>query len=380
VASLSLAAIQNAKTLVIKIGSSLLIEDGQLNSKWVSALIDDIAACHDRGQKVVLVSSGAVALGRAALNVGPRPLTLEESQAAAAAGQIALAHGWQSLLEKRQMVAAQILLTVDDTEQRRRYLNARATLKTLLQLGAVPIINENDTVATQELRYGDNDRLAARVASMVGSQCLVLLSDIDGLYRKAPEAGALPDPEAHIEIIEELTSDILDMAGDAGSPHGSGGMKTKLEAARIAGEGGCDMVLASGKPMRPIKALENGARSTFFKALNTPYSARKSWIAGALTPTGRLKIDSGASSALASGRSLLPVGLTKIEGTFERGDCVLIIGPDNREIGRGLCAYSSDDTHLIAGKQSAEIQDILGYIGRSEVIHRDDLVLNKEEL
>ena len=379
-ASLSLAAIHNAKLIVIKIGSSLLIKDGQMNTQWVSALIDDVAACHARGQKVVLVSSGAVALGRAALNVGARPLTLEESQAAAAAGQIALAHGWQSLLEKKHMVAAQILLTVDDTEQRRRYLNARATLKTLLQLNAVPIINENDTVATQELRYGDNDRLAARVASMVGADCLLLLSDIDGMYRHAPEAGQTPDPDDHIDVIDELTSEIINMAGDAGSPHGSGGMKTKLEAARLAGEGGCDMVLASGKPIRPIQALETGARSTFFKAKNAPYSARKSWIAGALTPTGKLKIDVGAYDALSDGSSLLCVGITAIEGSFERGDCVLIIGPDDHEIGRGLSAYSADDAHLIIGKQRAEIENILCYSCRSEIIHRDDLILNKEEL
>lgn len=377
--SASASAVAQAQRLVIKIGSALLIKNGKLNSAWVTSLVADIAACKARGQDVIIVSSGAVALGRAALNVVDKSLTLEESQAAAAAGQIALAHGWQSLLAEQGLTAAQVLLTIDDTETRRRYLNARATLNTLVRLGAIPIINENDTVATQELRYGDNDRLAARVASMVGADCLILFSDIDGLYRVAPKAGERPNPEDHIAEIDEISPDILAMAGDAGSPHGSGGMKTKLEAARIASEGGCNMVLTSGHPLNPIAQLLDGARATFFRSSATAHSARKSWISGALTPTGQLIIDAGAVTALAAGRSLLPVGVVAIKGHFERGDCVLVCDTNGNELGRGLSAYSSEDATLILGRKSSAIAKILGYTGRKEIIHRDDLVLKRED-
>lgn len=377
--SSSAHAVLNARRVVIKIGSALLIRDGRLNAQWITTLITDIAACRARGQDVIIVCSGAVALGRAALGVGSKSLTLEESQAAAAAGQIALAHGWQDLLGERDLTAAQILLTIDDTEIRRRYLNARGTINTLLRLGAVPVINENDTVATQELRYGDNDRLAARVASMVGADCLILFSDIDGLYRTAPQPGQKPNLQDHIAEITELTPSILAMAGAAGSPHGSGGMKTKLEAARIAMEGGCHMVLTTGHPAHPIRTLEEGGQASFFRAAASPHSARKSWIAGALTPTGSIFIDAGASRALLQGRSLLPVGVIRLEGTFERGDCVRIYDAHGVELGRGLSAYTSTDAALIIGKKSETIASVLGYTGRTELVHRDDLVLKKEE-
>jgi glutamate 5-kinase len=376
----SASAVIAAQRLVIKIGSSLLIKDGKLNTAWVKTLVADIAACRARGQDVIIVSSGAVALGRAALNVGTKNLTLEESQAAAAAGQIALAHGWQAVLAEQDLKAAQVLLTIEDTETRRRYLNARATLNTLLRLGAVPIINENDTVATQELRYGDNDRLAARVASMVSADCLILFSDIDGLYRIAPKAGAKPNPDDHIAEIDEISPDILAMAGEAGSPHGSGGMKTKLEAARIASDGGCHMVLTTGHPLNPLSQLLDGGRATFCRASNSAQSARKAWISGALTPTGQLVIDSGAVAALAAGRSLLPVGIAEIKGHFERGDCILICDAAGNELGRGLTAYSSEDAARIIGRKSDAIAKILGYTGRTEIIHRDDLILKREDL
>ncbi len=374
----ALSALQSAETLVIKIGSSLLIKDGVLNRAWVDGLVKDILVCRERGQNIILVSSGAVALGRRALATSEGTLTLEESQAAAAAGQIELAHGWREIMAAHHLTAAQILLTIDDTEQRRRYLNARATLDTLLSYGAIPVINENDSVATQELRYGDNDRLAARVASMVGADCLILLSDIDGLYRTAPKAGTPLKADDHIARVDTITPDILTMAGDAGSPHGSGGMRTKLDAARIATDAGCHMVLTSGRKPRPLQEIEKGARSTFFPAPASPRSARKNWIRGALVPNGQIHIDQGAQDALHDGRSLLPVGIVKVTGAFERGDCVTLIGPDGSELGRGLSAYSHLDVEQIKGRQSVQIEHILGYRGRSEIIHRDNLVLTTE--
>jgi glutamate 5-kinase len=372
--------IGRAKRLVIKIGSSLLISDGKLNIDWVESLIADIETLRSQGKEVIIVSSGAVALGRVTLELGTGSLTLEESQAAAGAGQITLSHGWQSLLAARNFKAAQILLTIDDTEQRRRYLNARNTLDTLLSLGVIPIINENDTIATQELRYGDNDRLAARVASMISADCILLLSDINGLYRHAPTKGETLKAEDHIAEVGSLTPEILSMAGDAGSPHGSGGMRTKLEAVRIARDSGCHVVLASGKPFNPISSLTKGAKSTFFRANASPLSARKNWIAGSLTPMGQVQIDSGAYQALRQDKSLLPVGVTHITGQFERGDSVLIVDPDGQEIGRGLSAYNSDDAINIMGQQSDYIADLIGFRGRIELIHRDDLVMIKEDL
>jgi glutamate 5-kinase len=374
------AAIERSKRLVIKIGSSLLIRDGQLNKQWVESLIEDIDQYRSQGTQIIIVSSGAVALGRVTLELGAGSLTLEESQAAAGAGQITLAHGWQSMLAARNFKAAQILLTIDDTEQRRRYLNARNTLDTLLSLGVIPVINENDTVATQELRYGDNDRLAARVASMISADCVLLLSDIDGLYRNAPVDGETLNHEDHISEVGELTAEILSMAGDAGSPHGSGGMRTKLEAVRIARDSGCHVVLASGKPLNPITSLTNGAKSTLFRAHASPLSARKNWIAGGLTPMGKVQIDAGAYRALQQDKSLLPIGVTHIMGQFERGDSVLILDPDGQEIGRGLSAYNSEDAINIMGQQSDYIADLVGFKGRIELIHRDDLVMIKDGL
>jgi glutamate 5-kinase len=368
------AHIQNAEIIVIKVGSSLLIKDGQLNQAWLSALAADLADARARGQKVMIVSSGAVALGSHSLGLARDELTIEQSQAAAAAGQIDLAHGWKEALAPVGCAAAQILLTLRDTEQRRRYLNARRTVQSLLDLGVIPIVNENDTVATQELRYGDNDRLAARVAGMISADCLVLLSDVDGLYTAAPEA----DPEAKpISVVDEIDDDILAMAGGSGSAFGSGGMVTKLEAARICMQAGCHMVLADGRVQRPLQALQAGAQATLFRAHEGPRTARQNWISGSLEPKGSLHIDAGAQAALLDGNSLLPVGVSAIDGTFERGDCVSILGPDGQDLARGLSAYASQDALRIMGQPSSAIAAQLGYHGRSEMIHRDDMVINR---
>jgi len=368
------AHIQNAEIIVIKVGSSLLIKDGQLNQAWLSALAADLADARARGQKVMIVSSGAVALGSHSLGLARDELTIEQSQAAAAAGQIDLAHGWKEALAPVGCAAAQILLTLRDTEQRRRYLNARRTVQSLLDLGVIPIVNENDTVATQELRYGDNDRLAARVAGMISADCLVLLSDVDALYTAAPEA----DPEAKpISVVDEIDDDILAMAGGSGSAFGSGGMVTKLEAARICMQAGCHMVLADGRVQRPLQALQAGAQATLFRAHEGPRTARQNWISGSLEPKGSLHIDAGAQAALLDGNSLLPVGVSAIDGTFERGDCVSILGPDGQDLARGLSAYASQDALRIMGQPSSAIAAQLGYHGRSEMIHRDDMVINR---
>ena len=367
--------LERARRVVVKIGSALLVdkETDRLNRVWLDALMDDITQMRAHGQDVIIVSSGAIALGRRALGLAAGPLKLEESQAAAAAGQIHLAHAFQASLAERNLQTAQILLTLDDTEQRRRYLNARSTITTLLKLGAIPVINENDTIATSEIRYGDNDRLAARVASMVSADCLVLLSDIDGLYSAPPgEANAKHIPEVAI-----ITDEIEAMAGDAGSELSRGGMKTKITAARFATQAGCHMVIANGRAQNPLSAIINGARCTWFDAHSDPDTERKRWIAGALQPAGRLIVDDGATHALRSDRSLLPAGVTKIEGTFQRGDAVLIKDQHGNEIARGLTAYSSEDAAKIFGHNSNEIETILGYRGRSELVHRDDLVLKK---
>ncbi|MCH1568711.1 MAG: glutamate 5-kinase [Alphaproteobacteria bacterium] len=364
--------IDKASILVVKIGSSLLLKDEALNHDWLAALAGDIAALKNSDKQVIVVTSGAVSLGCAALGLERHQLTLEQSQAAAAAGQIELAQGWQAALGQQQLAAAQILLTAEDTEQRRRYLNARQTLTTLLVHGAVPIINENDTVATQELRYGDNDRLAARVAAMVSADCLILLSDIDGLYDA--------DPSAHeqanfIANVSQVDAKIEAMAGGTGSSYGSGGMVTKLQAAQIAQRAGCHMVLASGRPSAPISALIEGARHTLFQAHDNPHSARAAWIAGGLQPGGALHLDAGAVRALQAGKSLLPVGLTGLAGHFERGDCVALMAPDGSEIGRGLSAYASTEAQRMIGLTSEAMQAELGYRGRAEMVHRDDMVL-----
>jgi glutamate 5-kinase len=366
-----------ARRIVVKIGSALLTDraTGQIKTEWLNSLMDDVAELAKAGKQVVLVSSGAVALGRHALRLPKGPLELEQSQAAAAAGQISLAHAYQELASARGLTAAQILLTLGDTEERRRYLNARNTIEVLLALKAIPVVNENDTVATAEIRYGDNDRLSARVASMVTADCLVLLSDVDGLYTSPPN----DDPNAkHIPLVTSITPDIEAMAGDAGTELSKGGMKTKIEAAKIVFSAGTDMVITSGKIPHPLRAIKEGARVTWFIANSDPVTAKKRWISGQLVPNGQVFLDAGAEKALLSGKSLLPAGVTRIEGAFDRGDAVVIRSADGRELGRGLVAYAAEDARRIMGKRSSEIAAILGFEGRSTLIHRDDMALARK--
>jgi glutamate 5-kinase len=363
-----------AKRVVVKVGSALLVDadKGRLNRTWLESFAADIAHLRRRRQEVILVSSGAIALGRRHLGLSPGKLKLEESQAAAAVGQIRLAHAYKEILEAHEITVAQILLTLGDTEQRRRYLNARGTLNTLLSLGAVPVINENDTVATAEIRYGDNDRLAARVAQMTGADCLILLSDIDGLYTANPQE----NPQAElISRVLDITPAIEAMAGGATSGLGTGGMQTKIAAAKIAVGAGCHLCIAKGATQHPLKRIEEGARCTWFVPSSTPSAARKQWIAGTLKPAGAISVDEGAVRALLQGKSLLPAGVTRAVGRFDRGDTVSIVGPDSLEVARGICAYSDGDTARIMGRKSAEIENLLGFRGRDEIVHRDDLVL-----
>jgi glutamate 5-kinase len=368
------AGLTGAKRVVVKIGSALLVEEatGTIHRSWLKALADDIAGLARRGTEVILVSSGAIAVGRRHLGLTRGTLKLEEKQAAAATGQIRLAHAYQEALAPHDITVAQVLLTLADTEERRRHLNARSTLATLLRLGAVPVINENDTVATSEIRFGDNDRLAARVAAMIDADVLVLLSDIDGLYTADPRS----DSEAvFIPEVPEITARIEAMAGTAAPGYSSGGMVTKLAAARIAVGAGCRMAIADGRALNPLAALAAGARATWFRSQIEPRTARKRYIAGSLKPRGSLILDDGALKALRAGKSLLPAGVTAIEGAFERGDAVTLRGTDGGEIARGLIAYSAADARRIIGHKSREIESILGYLGREELIHRDDLAL-----
>jgi glutamate 5-kinase len=375
-------AVVSARRLVVKIGSALLAaEDGEVRRPWLAALADDVARCRSRGQEVILVSSGAIAVGRRHLGLAGRRRRLEEKQAAAATGQIRLAHAYQEALAYHGITVAQILLTPEDTEERRRHLNARATFGQLLALGAVPVVNENDTIATAEIRFGDNDRLAARVAQMTSADMLVLLSDIDGLYSTDPRI----DPSArHIPMVREVGPEIEAMASEAPPGYSSGGMVTKIAAARIAMSAGCSMLIARGivgKPdgpaPGPLAALEAGGRATLFLPRGEPRSARKAWIAGAVDPSGAVIVDDGAARALQRGTSLLPAGVVAVEGVFERGDAVIIRTRSGAEAGRGLSAYSSGDIRRIAGHKSGEIAEILGYRGRDEIIHRDDLVVTE---
>ena len=370
-----IARLTDARRLVVKIGSSLLVdeESGRLRDGWLAALSEDIAALKKEGVEVVVVSSGSIAVGRRDLGLTRRNLKLEEKQAAAAAGQIRLAHAYQDALARHGITVAQILLTPDDTEQRRRHLNARNTIETLLRVGAVPVINENDTVATDEIRFGDNDRLAARVAQMISADALVLLSDIDGLYTADPrhDTGAEFIPE-----IGEITPEIEAMAGAAVRGNASGGMVTKLIAARIAMAAGCRMAIADGKTEHGLAAIADGARCTWFLPSAEPRAARKRWIASTVMASGAIFVDDGAVAALGAGKSLLPAGVTRVEGTFDRGDAVEIRTNDGRNIGKGLIAYSSTDAKLIAGHKTREIEALLGYRGRDEIVHRDDLVLD----
>jgi glutamate 5-kinase len=364
------------KRIVVKIGSALLAhDDGRLRAEWLDALAQDIAKLRDGGAEILIVSSGAIAVGRRLLGLarGPRnrALRLEESQAAAAAGQVRLAHAWQETLGRYDVPVAQILLTIEDTEDRRRHLNARNTIATLLRLGVVPVINENDTVATDEIRFGDNDRLAARVAQMMGADTCAILSDIDGLYTADPTT----DPAAkHVPEVDAITPEIAAMAGETAGDDGSGGMITKIEAARVALQSGCRLVIADGREAHPLAALDAGARATWFVSHAEPHTARKRWIAGTLKPEGLVTVDAGAARALARGTSLLPAGVTAVEGNFERGDPVIVCDEQGRELARGLIAYDSADAKRILGRQSGEIETILGYRGREEMIHRDDLV------
>ena len=363
-----------AQRVVVKIGSALLVDAAEAAPRvaWLDGVAADIAALRARGKEVIVVSSGAIALARRTLKLTQPRLRLEEKQAAAAVGQIRLAQAWSAALSAHEMTAAQLLLTLDDTEDRRRYLNARSTLVTLLGLGCVPVINENDSVATAEIRFGDNDRLAARVAEMVQADQLVLLSDIDGLYTTDPRG----NPSArHIPVVPTLTPEIEAMGGEPPPGYSSGGMRTKLVAARMATQAGTAMAIALGHTERPLSALEAGARCTWFLAAPEGRSARKRWIAGSLAPLGAFAVDAGAARALAAGRSLLPAGVRAVDGAFERGDPVIVLGPDGTPVARGLSAYASVDAIRIVGHRSDEIEAILGWRGRDEIIHRDDLVL-----
>jgi glutamate 5-kinase len=366
--------LKNFRRIVVKVGSSLLVdsEAGEVKASWLAALVADLAKLHYERRDVLIVSSGSIALGRSRLKLPRGPLKLEESQAAAAVGQIALARIWSEVLGAHGIGAGQILVTLQDTEERRRYLNARATIAKLLEWRAVPVINENDTVATNEIRYGDNDRLAARVATMASADLLILLSDIDGLYDSPPAQ----DPDAKlVPVVETVTSEIEAMAGAAGSELSRGGMRTKIEAAKIATTGGTHMLIASGKIEHPLHAIAEGGRCTWFLTPANPVTARKRWIAGSLEPKGTLTIDAGAVRALRAGRSLLPAGVIRVDGQFARGDAVVVRGPDTDEIGRGLVAYDADDADKIKGRSSPDVMMILGISGRSEMIHRDDLVI-----
>ena len=364
-----------ARRVVVKIGSALLVdaERSVVRRTWLESLADDVARFKARGQEVLVVSSGAIALGRRQLGFASATLKLEEQQAAAAIGMIRLAYAYQESLDQRGVSVAQVLLTLDDTESRRRYINARNTLNTLLRQGAVPLINENDTVATDEIRFGDNDRLAARVAAMVTADALVLLSDTAGLYASDPRQAA---GSRLIREVREITPEIEAMAGATRTGDGSGGMVTKIAAARIAIGAGCRMVIADGTHLHPLRHIEEGAACTWFLPSTSPRTARKEWIAGSLNPAGALVVDAGAVTALLKGKSLLPAGVVGVEGAFQRGAAVVVKSADGREVARGLAAYPADEARAIMGHKTGEIEGLLGYRGRDEIVHRDDLVLS----
>ncbi|HEV3373239.1 MAG TPA: glutamate 5-kinase [Xanthobacteraceae bacterium] len=370
-------ALTDFRRIVVKVGSSLLVDAaaGRVREEWLASLAQDIAALHRDKRDLLVVSSGAIALGRSVLRLPGGLLRLEDSQAAAAVGQIALARIWAEVLSRHGITAGQVLVTLQDTEERRRYLNARSTIERLLEWRAVPVINENDTVATNEIRYGDNDRLAARVATMASADLLVLLSDIDGLYDAPPgenkEAKLVP-------LVSQITPEIEAMAGAAGSELSRGGMQTKIEAGKIATRAGTHMVIASGRVPHALDAIARGARCTWFLTPANPVTARKKWIAGSLEPKGILVIDAGAVAALRRGKSLLPAGVIRVDGQFARGDAVIIRGPDGEEVGRGLVAYDAEDAEKIKGRSSADILLILGFEGRTEMVHRDHLAVGRQ--
>ncbi|WP_306150825.1 glutamate 5-kinase [Roseovarius sp. MMSF_3281] len=368
-----MASLSTARRIVIKIGSALLVDrdSGDLRAKWLRALADDVAWLRGQGVDVILVSSGSIALGRSALGLPMADLTLEQSQAAAAVGQIELARAYAEALAGHGLRAAQVLVTLEDSADRRRYLNSRATLEQLLQLGAVPIVNENDTVATDEIRYGDNDRMAAQVAVTAGADQLILLSDVDGFYTANPAQ----DPDARrFDVIEAITPEIEAMAGDAGSGLSKGGMKTKLMAAKTATAAGCDMAITEGSVLNPVRALDGGAPVTWFRAQGDPQQKRKAWIA-AMKPRGRVIVDAGAAKALMRGSSLLPAGVSAVEGGFERGDPLEIADQAGRVLAQGLTRYDANDAAKIRGRRSEEVEAVLGYPGRGPLIHRDDMAL-----
>jgi len=361
------------RRLVVKVGSSLLVDDqGRLNRDWLDGLCDDIANLNRHDHEVLVVSSGAIAIGSSILGINKRRARLEDLQAAAAAGQVQLVHAYQEALGRHDIIAAQVLLTLDDTENRRRFLNARGTLGKLIERSVVPIINENDTVATEEIRYGDNDRLAARIAQLVMADALLLLSDVDGFYTADP---ASDENAQHIPVVSKIDAEMMAMAGASHSDVGSGGMTTKLQAARIATRAGCTTVIASGAIQRPLRALGEGARCSVFAAAGTPAAARKQWLAGVHDVKGELRLDDGAVIALSSGSSLLPVGVVAVAGKFRRGDVVRLLDGNGVEIGRGLAEYSADETLQLVGCQSDEIEATLGYRGRTVMVHANELVL-----
>ena len=368
-----MASLSKAKRIVIKVGSTLLVDkiSGDLNLPWLESLASDVSSLKSSGIDVVLVSSGSIALGRGTLGLQDTELSLENSQASAAVGQIRLARAYEEVLAPYSVKTAQILVTLEDSANRRRYLNTRATMERLLTFGVVPIVNENDTVATDEIRYGDNDRLAAQIAATVSADNLILLSDVDGLYSSNP----LTNPDAkRLDIIQEITPEIEEMAGEGVSGISKGGMKTKLMAARTATQAGCTMVITKGDVPNPITALEHGANSTWFKPNLDPQTARKRWISSQKS-FGKLIIDQGAMTALIDGKSLLPIGVTSLEGDFSRGDIISIYSSNGRELAKGICAYSAAEARLIIGQNSNEIENILGYAERTEVVHRDDLAI-----
>lgn len=370
-------ALSDYRRLVVKVGSSLLVDDqGQLNRRWLESLASDLAALVRDGHQVVVVSSGAIAIGCEALGIGKARARLDDLQAAAAVGQIQLMHTYQAILGDHGLAAAQVLMTPDDTENRRRFLNARRTFGKLLERSVIPIVNENDTVATTEIRYGDNDRLAARIAQLVMADALVLLSDVDGLYTSDPRSSEAAE---HVPDVKSISDAVQAMAGETGTGFGTGGMRTKVMAARIATHAGCSTIIASGTIDNPLRALADGARCTVFHASGTPAIARKQWLAGVLEVPGELRLDAGAVTALRDGSSLLPVGVTSVSGEFGRGDVVSLKDASGTEVGRGLAEYTSAEVSQLLGCQSAQIEARLGYRGRSVLVHRDELVVFENE-
>ncbi|MGC6516862.1 MAG: glutamate 5-kinase [Candidatus Puniceispirillaceae bacterium] len=373
------ALIDKAQRIVIKIGSALLFnpDQGGLQTSWLAGLAQDVAQLHKAGKQVILVSSGAIALGRDEMGIAKGRIRLDEKQAAAATGQIILAQAWNDSLKAHEITSSQILLAPDDTETRRKHLNARSTMQTLLNYGCVPVVNENDTITTYEIRFGDNDRLAARVAAMMSADLLILLSDIDGLYDKNPRRY---DHANHVPVVSAITDDILAMGDSANAEFASGGMATKLAAARMATSAGVAMMICDGRTNRPLHALSQGAKSTIFTAMIAPSTARKNWIASTLDASGTVTIDDGAAIALSKGRSLLPAGVTDVRGHFERGDVIAICDKKGTIIAHGLSGYSDKEARLLKGQKSDQFDAIIGYDGRAELVHADDLVrLTKTE-